>query len=198
LFCIRNIVMIFASRRSPDEPYQSRPLRLLLVFILLFATACTSRTDVVLPITPAIVGNSRVAAVELDVRPTAQASMAALDEAARGKEGAAGQPLAQLLPGAIRRATQAAGLSRGRALRLLVELDHFQAASLGSALFGGEDRLAGTVFVRDAETGASLGQLYVDVNARTSGLMALATRGGLRERLVEAFADRIAKALSGR
>lgn len=152
----------------------------------------------VLPLAPAIVGNSRVAAIELDIRPSARAAVAALDEAAQGREGAAGQPIAQLLPAAIARATVAAGLTGGRAVKLLVELDHLQAASAGSAIFGGEDRLAGTVFVRDAETGQPRGQLYIDVNTRTSGLLALATRGGLRERMVEAFAERIAGALSGR
>ena len=61
-----------------------------------------------------------------------------------------------------------------------------------------EDRLAGTVFVRDAATDEPLGQLYVDVNARNSGLIGLATRGGVRERVAAAFANRVAKALAGR
>jgi hypothetical protein len=173
-------------------------MRFLFLLLLAFAAGCTSRTDIVLPLSPAIVGNSRVDAVELDVRPTALGSMQALDEAAEGRQGAAGQKLATLLPEAIGRAMAVAGLTRGRPLKLLVELDHVRAASAGSALFGGEDRLAGTVFVRDAATGAALGQLYVNINARNSGLMGLATRGGVRERMVEAFAARIAKALSGR
>ena len=178
---------------------ESRRLRLLpiLMFAMLIA-GCTSRTDVVLPLDRSIIAASRVQAIDLDVRPTAQASMAALDERAAGKEGEAGQILSELLPAAIMEASRAAGLNGGRNLRLLVELDHLEAASAGSAVFGGEDRLAGTVFVRDAATGAALGQLYVDVNARTSGLMGLATRGGVRERLVDAFAARVAKALSGR
>jgi hypothetical protein len=173
-------------------------LRLLLPLIIALLAACTSRTDVVLPIAPAIVGNSRVEAVALDIRPSARASIAALDEAARGREGAAGQAVAELLPNAIKDTAQAAGLTGGRPLRVLVELDHFQVASTGSALFGGEDRLAGTVFLRDAGTGQPLGQLYIDVNARTSGVMALATRGGVRERMAYAFADRVARALRGR
>lgn len=170
-------------------------------FLLLFAlilAGCTSKTDIVLPLSRGIVGASQVAAVEIDVRSTASATVAALDEAAKAQTGLAGQALATLLPEAITRATRAAGLTQGRALKLLVELDDLQAASAGRALFGTQDRLAGTVFVRDAETGAALGQLYVDVNSRTSGWMALATRGGLRERMVDAFAERVAKALSGR
>lgn len=178
-------------------PPPGRRLRFLLLLAALVLAGCTSKTDVVLPLSRAIVGNSRVAAVELDVRPTARASVAALDEAAQGRQGAAGQAFAALLPDAITRATQTAGLTGGRALTLLVELDHLRSASAGSAMFGGEDRLAGTVFVRDAATGEPLGQLYIDVNSRRGGLMALATRDGVRERMIEAFAARVAGALSG-
>jgi hypothetical protein len=175
--------------------------RFLAPFLLLLACACTSRTDEVLPLSRSIVGASQVKRIELVVRPQARASVAALDERAGQKKaegGHAAAPLAQLLPDMIMEATRRLGLTGGRELKLLLEIDEFETASAGAAMFGVEDRLAGTVFVSDAGTGETLGQLYVDVNARASGLMGLATRGGVRERIAEAFATRVAKALSGR
>jgi hypothetical protein len=81
----------------------------------------------------------------------------------------------------------------------VLDVDILQVQGTGAALFGQPDRLAGTVYIRDAQTGASLGQLYVDVGGGSAGPIALAIRGsGVRERLARAFADRIAGALSGR
>ncbi|CAA9538861.1 MAG: hypothetical protein AVDCRST_MAG23-1717 [uncultured Sphingosinicella sp.] len=175
--------------------------RFFALFLLLLACACTSRTEQVLPLSRSIVGASQVKRIELVVTPQARASIAAMDERALQKKavgGYAAAPFAQLLPDMIMEATRRAGLTSGRELKLQIEVDEFDTASAGAAIFGREDRLAGTVFVTDAGTGEALGQLYVDVNARASGLIGLATRGGVRERIAEAFATRIANALSGR
>ena len=174
--------------------------RIFALFLALALGACTSRTDEVLPLSRSIVGASQVKTVELVLQPAARASVAALDERASrsGETGEAAAPLAQLLPDMIRQATRKLGLTSGRELKLVIEIDELQTASAGAAMFGKEDRLAGTVFVRDAASDEALGQLYVDVNARSSGLMGLATRGGVRERIAEAFATRVARALAGR
>jgi hypothetical protein len=171
-----------------------------ILFLALLLCACTSRTQQVLPLSRSIVGASQVTKVEMVVQPAARASVAALDERASrsGDEGYEAAPLAQLLPDMIRDATRKLGLTNERELKLLLEIDDLQTASAGAAMFGKEDRLAGTVFIRDAGTDELLGQLYVDVNARSSGLIGLATRGGVRERIAEAFATRIANALAGR
>jgi hypothetical protein len=81
----------------------------------------------------------------------------------------------------------------------VLDIDRIDVQGTGAALFGREDRLAGTVFIRDAATGEPLGQLYVDTVGTNGGLLALALRGGgVRERLVGAFSERVAGALSGR
>ena len=169
-------------------------------FLALLLCACTSRTDEVLPLSRAIVGASQVAKIDMVVQRTARAAVGASDErATRSREdGHAGAPLEQMLPDMIREAAREAGLTSGRELKLLLEIDDLQTASAGAAMFGKGDRLAGTVFVRDAATDAPLGQLYVDVNARNSGVIGLATRGGVRERLAAAFAERVARALAER
>lgn len=174
--------------------------RLSALLLVLCAAACQSATDVVLPLSRSIVGASRIEAVEIQVRPTAAPAVGALDERARtgGGEGAAALPFAQMLDAAVRDAATRAGLSGARPLKLLLEIDEVAVPGTGAALFGAQDRLAGTVFVRDAVSGAALGQLYVDVRASNAGLLGLALRGGgVRERLAAAFADRIAGALSG-
>ena len=174
--------------------------RISALLLALLLCACASRTDEVLPLSRGLIGASHVTGIDMVVQPAARASIATSDERAgrSGEAGAAGAPLRQMLSDMILAATREAGLTGGRELRLLLEIDDLQTASAGAAMFGKGDRLAGTVFVRDAATDAPLGQLYVDVNARNSGLIGLATRGGVRERLGEAFAERVAKALSGR
>jgi hypothetical protein len=170
------------------------------LFLALLLCACTSRTQEVLPLSRSIVGASQVTKIEMVVQPSARAAVTASDErVTRVKEtGSEGMPLREMLPEMIMEATRKLGLTGGRELKLLLEIDDLQTASAGSALLGGEDRLAGTVFVRDAATDEPLGQLYVDVNARSSGLIGLATRGGVRERIAEGFAARVANALAGR
>jgi hypothetical protein len=164
-------------------------------------SACASRTEEVLPLSRAIIGASRVAAVEIIIQPTARSSVVALDEraAASGAQGPASRSFNTLIEAAVRDAALRAGLNGGRPLRLLLDIDHLQVPGTGAAMFGKDDRLAGTVFVRDAATGAMLGQLYVDVASGNAGLLGIALRGGgVRERLAAAFAERIADALSGR
>ena len=170
------------------------------LFLALLLCACASRTQEVLPLSRAIVGASQVTKIDLVVQPSARAAIAASDErAGRSAEaGPAAAPLREMLPQMIMEATRKVGLTSGRELRLLLEIDDLQTAGAGAAMLGKEDRLAGTVFVRDAVTDEPLGQLYIDVNARTSGLIGLATRAGVRERIAGAFAERIASALAGR
>jgi hypothetical protein len=168
---------------------------------LLLLSACASQTQEVLPLSRAIVGASQVAAVEIVLQPTARPAVAALDERAEvsGVQGAAAQPFNAVLEAAVREAALRSGLNSGRQLRLVLDIDVLQVQGTGAALFGKADRLAGTVYVRDAQTGAALGQLYVDVGGGSAGPIALAIRGsGGRERLARAFADRVAGALSGR
>jgi hypothetical protein len=107
--------------------------------------------------------------------------------------------LPDLVKRMIDEVTREAGLTSGRPLMLQIELDTLELANTGTAFFGAEDRLAGTVFIRDAGTNEELGQLYIDVGGRNAGLLGLVTRGGaVRERLAAAFARRVAEALGGR
>lgn len=196
-------ILAFGLRVSAgaSHRFQTLPLaRLSALLLALLLAACTSRTQEVLPLSRSIIGASQVKTIELVIQPSARASIAAMDErATRSKDvGYEAAPVAQLLPDMIREATRKLGLTSGRELKLILEIDEFDTAGTGSALVGGKDRLAGTVFVRDAAKDEPLGQLYVDVSSRNSGLMGLATRGGVRERTAEAFAMRIAKALSGK
>ncbi len=158
------------------------------------------RSEEVLPVSAAIRGASRVEAVRLVVQPSARAAVAALDErAAKEGDGPAALPLADLVSQSVVDTSRAWGLVSGQPLRLIVELDELRVAGTGSALVGGADRMAGTVFIRHAETGAALGQLYVDIDKRNAGFIALALRGGgIREQLAQAFAAEIARHLSGR
>lgn len=177
------------------------PHRLFLLFLLACCAACQSVTDEVLPLSRDIVGASRIEAIQVDVRPTAAPAVAALDERARtgGGDGAAALPFDRLLDTAVRDAAARAGLTGARPLKLVLEIDDLAVQGTGSALIGAQDRLAGTVFVRDLNSGAALGQLYIDIRAGQAGLVGLALRGsGVRERLAAAFAARIAGALSGR
>jgi hypothetical protein len=104
---------------------------------------------------------------------------------------------AQLLERNVREAAVAAGLTSGRALRLVVEVDRVQTANAASAFLGRDDRLEGSVFVRDAASGESLGQLYVDIDRTNGGLMkALARIGSVRESLAKQFGAEVAAALS--
>lgn len=153
-----------------------------------------------LPIPASVRGASRVAATEIVISGPAGGAVAALDERASGRgSGDAALPFRQLMAATLERVTREWGLTSGRPLKLLVEIDDLGLASTGGALLGQEDRLAGSVFIRDAATGAPLGQLYIDIDQTSAGLVGLAIRGGgVREKLAEEFATRVARQLSGR
>jgi hypothetical protein len=176
------------------------PAALLLIALL---AGCAGRTDEVLPIAPSLKGASHVRGVEVIVRQTAPASAGALDARIEARPPAAGGdaalPFEQLLTRMIQEVTREAGLTAGRALRLVVEVDSLKVANAGTAFFGADDELAGSVFIRDAETAEELGQLYVRVGRANGGAISVLARGGgVRERLAEAFAHRIAGALDSR
>ena len=161
--------------------------------LLLLASGCATKAEELLPIPASIKGASRVSEIEVTVRRDAAAAVAASDR----NVGAAGEPLAKLLERSIREATEQAGLTSGRALKLTVEVDALQMAGAGSALLGRDDRLEGSVFVRDAATGQSLGQLYVDIDRNNGGLISALSRiGSVRESLARQFGAEVAAALS--
>lgn len=171
------------------------PLRHLLLpaFLLCLASACASSSEELLPIPHSIKGASLVQAVEVAAAPAAARSVAGSDAKAGGAT------LSQLLERSIIEETRAAGLISGRALRLKVEIDAIQTADAASAFVGKDDRLEGSVYVRDAATGESLGHLYIDIGRANGGLLnALARGGNIRESLVRQFASEVAAALGGR
>lgn len=162
-----------------------------LLFIVLLA-GCLSRANELLPIPADVRGASVVAAVEVRIAETARASVAALDTQRP-------EPFAALLQRELTDVSRAYSLTSGRALKLIVEIDEIRTANALGAAFGRSDRLLGSVFIRDAETGARLGQLYIEVDEANAGLLGLVTRGGsVEEKLAQAFAVRTARAISGR
>lgn len=176
-------------------------LRLLVLLPLLPIAACATPVQHVLPLAPGVRGASHVA--EVRAFPVAHASdlFAPFDEkAARRTDGEAALPTAAMIERAMVEAAREAGLAGGRALRLEIEIDRLETADAAEVLLTSiPDRISGTVFVRDAASGEPLGQLYVDVGNRQSGLVGLAMRsGGARERLAAAFARQVAAALSAR
>lgn len=186
--------------RAADR--EGRKLRSPAIFALLLALAgCTRSAEELLPIPAAVRGASHVSTVELIVRPSAGAAVAALDEraAARGGAGLAALPFEVMMDRMMREVAAEWRLVSGRAVKLVVEVDELAVAGTAGAFVGQRDRLAGSVFVRDAENGAALGQLYVDVDNANAGLIGVAARGGgVREKLAEEFATRVARQLSGR
>lgn len=181
--------------------------------LLLPLAACARNAEEVLPISAAIKAASHVASVEVVLRPQARRATASLDERIRAKRnlmaGTANQrpspgdydkvEFEMLMVLAVEDTTRAWGLDSGRALKLVIEIDEVRTPNAAAAFIGSRDRLAGTVFVRDKATGEALGQLYVDISSRHTGLMGLALRGtGVREQLAGAFAAQIADALGGR
>ncbi len=167
--------------------------------VLLLLGGCAGSTENVLPVAASVRGASFVRGTEVIVRRTAATNVAVLDEKAAGQKGAAALPFAEMLSRTIEQVTRGSGLTSGRALKLMVEVDRLKAPATGAAFFGADDELAGSVFIRDAETDAELGQLYIKVGRVNGGMMSIIVRGGgVREQLAEAFARRIAEALGGR
>jgi len=174
-----------------------RAFPFLAAFLLLFS-GCAGSTENVLPVPPGIRGASFVRQSEVIVRRNAVRTVAALDEKSDAGKGG---PLRfdEMLSRTIKRVTLASGLTSGRALKLIVEVDSLKAPPVGAAFFGADDELAGSVFIKDADDGEELGQLYVKVGRVNGGLASVIIRGGgVREQLAEAFAKRIADALGVR
>lgn len=171
---------------------------------------------IVTPLAAGVVGANHVVAVDVTVGEAAAKTVAALEAKAAAKRSAAGLspadpaageatdpyatlPLARMLPLEIRDVTTKWGLTGGRAVKLAVTVDTLKTADAGMAmLLGSADQLAGLVSVSDADTGAALGEFYVDVVNFRSGMLGLALRGsGVREKLAAEFAKHIGEALSG-
>jgi hypothetical protein len=173
------------------------PLRFpfLPALLLLIAIGCAPHAEELLPIPASVKGANLVSDVEITFRRQAPRAVAAID----AKAGAAAEPFAELLERSIREATREAGLTSGRALKLLVEVDALQTADAASAFVGRDDRLEGSVYVRDAATGESLGQLYIDIDRNNGGLIGAVSRiGNVRESLARQFGSEVARALGGR
>ncbi len=170
------------------------------VLLLLLTSACVNPTDELLPIPASVKGASRVADVEISFRRQAAPAVAAMDRKLEARPGAsAGEGFRALLERSIREAAAEAGLTSGRALKLLVEIDTVQTADAASALIGRDDRLEGSVYIRDAATGEGLGQLYIDIDRTNGGLISALSRiGNVRESLARQFGSEIARALSGK
>jgi hypothetical protein len=180
---------------------------------LLPLAACTRNAEEVLPISASIKAASQVVSIEIVLRPPARRAIAPLDERIRARRNSTATmadtrpspsdydklEFERLMVFVVEDTTRAWGLNSGRAVKLLIEIDEVRTPNAAAAFIGRQDRLAGSVFVRDKATGEPLGQLYVDISSRHSGLMGLVLRGtGVREQLAEAFAAQIADALGGR
>lgn len=176
--------------------------------LLITAAGCAPQSEELLPIPASIKGASMVREMEVIVRPGAAATVARLDEKARSLH--AGSPASateaaalqfrEMMQRTVQEVTRSWGLTAGRPLKLLVEIDEVRLADPAATILGGsEDRMAGSVFFRDAVTDEELGQLYVNVVNSHSGPVGLLIRGGgIREELATEFSIHIARALSGR
>lgn len=196
-------------------------LRLAAPIAALLLVACTPNpVRIVQPLPPSLQGAGQVADVEVAINPLAAPQMVRFEDKARDERQEAGLPpvpaegltarppeeqyrtlpFAQMFELVVEDVTRAAGLTSGRAVRLAVEIDTLKTANAGMAILAGSnDQLSGTVTVLDALTGERLGEFYVDVINRHSGLFGLAIRGGgIRERLAEEFAGHIAAQLAPR
>jgi hypothetical protein len=144
----------------------------------------------------ALRGAVYVHSVEISLGGESRAEAAESDRKLGG-QGDAAVPFAKLLDKDVKDATRARGLQAGRPLTIALEMDVLRIPDVAMALLGRSDRLAGQVRVEDAKTGEHLALFYVTVDHPHSGLIGLAVRGGgVREKLVREFADRIAEQLA--
>ena len=184
---------------------------------LLLAACAPNPVRVIEPVSAAVRGASHVADVEVTINPLAQAQMERFEAKARENRERAGLapvpagelatrppqdeyatlPFAQMMELVVQDVTRAHGIENGRPLRLQIEIDTLKTANAGMAILAGSsDQLAGTVRVLDAQSGAPLGEFYVDVINAHSGLLGLALRGGgIREKLAEEFSLHISRQL---
>jgi hypothetical protein len=190
--------MIFASARA---------LRSFVLALCALATAaCAPATiEMMQPPPEALRGAAWVAEVELSLSAASRASLAAADaklaqRAARaGPAGPAALPFARMFVQAMKDTARERGLTGGRALRVVVEMDRVEIPDVGMAALGRGDRLAGQVKLVDARNGEMLATFYVDVDKVRPGLIGMMVRGtGVREKLALEFAHRVADQLTAR
>ncbi|MBV9931331.1 MAG: hypothetical protein JO013_10350 [Alphaproteobacteria bacterium] len=169
-------------------------LRFLLPGLALLVAACTRPAiDMMQAPTAPLAGSVYIYDIDLSLGPDAKKEVAAADARVAAKapgRGYATMAFAPMLRDMFKQGAAARGLSAGRALTIVVELDHLRVPAAGGALMGKHDRLAGLVRVADARTGQALATFYVDVDQHYPGLIGLAVRegnGGVRERLAAAF-----------
>jgi hypothetical protein len=179
-------------------------MRLLLLAAFLALAGCGPRAiDMMQPPPATLRGAASVDAVELTLRPDLQRALAAADarlaERVAGRdppEGRAALPFARMFAETVQGIARARGLTRGRAVRLVVEMDELRVPGLALSALGRTDRLAGQVIVHDRASDEILAIFYVTVDNAHPGLLGQLTRGtGIRERLAEAFANHIADQL---
>ena len=170
----------------------------LLAFALPLAACGPQPVEMFQAAPDALRGAAYVHAVQLSLGGDSRAAVAE-DDRKRHGNGDAGLPFAKLLDTAVKEATRARGLQTGRPLIIAVEMDVLRIPDVGMAVLGRSDRLAGQVRVEDAKTGERLALFYVTVDHPHSGLIGLAMRGGgVREKLVREFGNRIAEQLAAR
>jgi hypothetical protein len=179
-------------------------MRLLLLAAVFALAGCGPKAiDMMQPPPATLRGSASVEAVELTLRPDLQRELAAADarlaERVAGRdppEGRAALPFTRMFAETVQGVARARGLTRGRAVRLVVEMDELHVPGLALSALGRTDRLAGQVIVHDRASDETLAIFYVTVDNAHPGLLGQLTRGtGVRERLAEAFANHIADQL---
>jgi hypothetical protein len=204
--------------KSEGETRMIKLLKVAVPALALFVAACAvNPVRVIQPVSAEVRGASHIADVAVTISPLAAEQMVRFEDKARENRERAGLPpvpaeglatrppqdeyatlpFAEMMELVIQDVTRAHGLDAGRPLRLQIEIDTLKTANAGMAILAGSsDQLAGTVRVVDAQSGASLGEFYVDVINSHSGLLGLAMRGGgIREELAEEFSLHIARQL---
>lgn len=192
---------------------------LIAVAAIVTAPLDAKAVKIIQPIALGIAGANQVVAVDVTVGDSAHAVFDALEQKAAQKRTDAKLPpanasdapaptpetyetlpFARMFPLVIQDETRAWGLTGGRALRLGILVDTLKTANAGMAmLLGSNDELAGIVTLKDATSGETLGEFYVDVLNTRAGLLGLAMRGsGVREKLSAEFAKHVGEVLSGR
>jgi hypothetical protein len=161
----------------------------------LFLAACAApAVDTFQPVPAGLAGLAFVRQVELV--PGFMFKRQAAEADARLKPG--DPATAPLLEQAVTEAARARGLTGERPLRLVLEMDALSVPGTARSALGAGDRLAGQVRILDARTDERLAEFYVDVDRTYPGLIGqLARGGGVRERLIQAFAAKVAEQLAG-
>jgi len=199
-------------------------MRFLLSFILMTTIAvpapAAKAVKVIEPLSTTIIGKSKASSVIVTLNEATRQNFAKLEQKAAEKRAAAQLdpiesaaalttrpsrdeystlPIQMMMPLVVEDTLAEWGLGSGRAIKIAIELDTLKTANGGMMLLvGSSDQLAGTVTISDAESGEALGQFYVDVLNARGGLLGAAMRGsGVREKLADEFAKRIAQQLSG-